>query len=141
MFLFNLLYVLDLFFPECWQSTLFQIFFFLYGVGFLLVSENFFENVRPFIPRLRGFLLLLLLFVCFCFVLFLCVCVTKPLLKRELTSNLTGIAQLVKRRPRNRKFASSNLRGNGVRNFSSRVNLCADSYSVSVPPPCYRRGT
>ena len=50
-----------------------------------------------------------------------------------------GIACWLERRTRDRKVASSNP---GRRIFFSGVNfVCADSYSVSVPPPSYRSGT
>ena len=37
--------------------------------------------------------------------------------------------------------SSSNPSRSGGRMFFSRFNFCADSYSVFVPPPCYRSGT
>ena len=52
-----------------------------------------------------------------------------------------GIACWLERRTRDRKVASSNPGKSCGRMFFSRVNLCADSYPVSVPPPCYRSGT
>ena len=53
-----------------------------------------------------------------------------------------GIACWLKRRTRDREVASSNPGRSGWGIFFSRVNLCADSYSVSViPPPGYRSGT
>ena len=40
-----------------------------------------------------------------------------------------------------RRVASSNPGRSGGRIFSPELTLCADFYSVSVPPPCYRSGT
>ena len=50
---------------------------------------------------------------------------------------------LVERRTNELKVASSNPGRSGGRIFFSdpELSLCADSYSVSVPPPCYRSGT
>ena len=48
---------------------------------------------------------------------------------------------LVERRTRDRKVASSNPGRSGGRISSSESTLGADSYSVSVPPPCYSSGT
>ena len=47
---------------------------------------------------------------------------------------------------RDRKAASSNPGNSGgkkkkKKSFSPELTLCADSYSVSVPPSCYRSGT
>ena len=47
---------------------------------------------------------------------------------------------LVERRTRGRKVASSSPGRSGGRISSTELTLCADSYSVSVPPPCYRNG-
>ena len=52
-----------------------------------------------------------------------------------------GIACWLERPTRDRKVASSNP-GRGGGEFSTlELTLCADSYSVSVPPPCYGSGT
>ena len=48
---------------------------------------------------------------------------------------------MVERRTRDPKVASSNSRRSGGRISSQELTLCANSYSVSVPPPCYRSGT
>ena len=48
-----------------------------------------------------------------------------------------GIACWLEGRTRDRKVASSNP-GSRAGEFSSpELTLCADTYSVSVPPPCY----
>ena len=52
-----------------------------------------------------------------------------------------GIACWLERRTRDRKVTSSNPGGSGGRNYSPELTFCADSYSVSVPSPCYRSGT
>ena len=44
---------------------------------------------------------------------------------------------LVERWTRDRKVASSNPGRSGGKNFSPKLTLCADSYSVSVPPPVF----
>ena len=47
----------------------------------------------------------------------------------------------IERRTRDRKVARSNP-GDAAGEFPSpELTLCADFYSVSVPPPCYRSGT
>ena len=48
---------------------------------------------------------------------------------------------LVERQTRDRKVASSSPGRGGGRISSPELTFCADSYSVSVPPPCYRTGT
>ena len=58
-----------------------------------------------------------------------------------------GIAQLIECRTRDRKVASSipcgsgGGGGGGGEISSSELTSCTDSYSISVPPPCYRSGT
>ena len=51
------------------------------------------------------------------------------------------IAFWLERRTRDRKVASSNSGKSGGRISSPDKTVCADSYSVFVPPPCYRSGT
>ena len=54
-----------------------------------------------------------------------------------------AIDQLVERRTRDRKVASSNLCTSDGRFFffSAELNFCVDSCSVSVLPPCHCSGT
>ena len=52
-----------------------------------------------------------------------------------------GIAQLIQHRTRDRKVASSIPESGGGRISSPELIFCADSHSVSFPPPCYRSGT
>ena len=52
-----------------------------------------------------------------------------------------GILSWSERRIRGRKVASSNPGRSGGRICSPESTLCADSYSVSFPSPCYHSGT
>ena len=52
-----------------------------------------------------------------------------------------GIACWLERRTRDRKVVSSTPGRSGGRIFFPESTLCADSYLVAVPPPCYRNGT
>ena len=47
---------------------------------------------------------------------------------------------LVERRTRDQKVASFNPAKSSGECSSPELTLCADSYSVSVPPPCYHSG-
>ena len=47
----------------------------------------------------------------------------------------------VERQTRDRMVASSNPGRNGGRIFSPELTVCADFFSVSRPPRCYRSGT
>ena len=51
------------------------------------------------------------------------------------------IACWLERRARDRKLRVRVPAGAAGEFFSPELTLCADSYSVSVPPPCYRSGT
>ena len=51
------------------------------------------------------------------------------------------IASWLERRTRDRKVVSSNPAGAAGEFSSPESILCTDSYSVSVPPQCYRSDT
>ena len=75
--------------------------------------------------------LMIILIVC------VCVCVCVRVCVNTDRYGWDSSVQLIERRTRDRKVPSSIPGRSGGRIFFSRVNSCADSYSVSVLSPCY----